>query len=1221
MNNKDYSYLDLLSRKLDPAQKIACCRTENSIVAAGAGSGKTQVLATRFAWLVMSCDVPVGEILTLTFTKKAAAEMYSRIYETLSFFAGNEQVPAKERLNAKRALEDFSDAHIQTLDSYCNMLLRQCANRYGITPDFGEGDTEDINAKALSFVYKYRFEEEIKHFVRIGDFQSFATEFLVDPVINYTTISNYKGYFTSKIPDQKKILAGYWNEKMKYVGDITATIASGINAIGDSNSSQKYINFRSFIAGNPAPECFFIKNPEEIGTEAINRHEKEMGEILNWVREVFEQKFNSSGNEFSRSLADFLKTLSVYLDEVGACLDQILNYAMAEKLLYRIQEFADLINEQKRISGNLSFADISQMALRILAEQKDIRTQEKNAYSKIMIDEFQDNNGRNRDLLFLISEKKDIYTPVEYNETDPDLIKNLLKGNLELEKLYFVGDEKQSIYKFRGADVSVFNDLSKDLNTAPIPMVNNYRSKNELLTSFNQIFGGFSLSGQNHLSIFKRNGGEAYEACFPDSAKAQQVDRITHEKINPTVITSSNVRTHVCMINPEIKNPDEDALGPEEQLAYFIAKKIREEYDKGNVKYSSFAILDKRRTNRYLFTKWLTKFEIPFVLDQQTRIFEEAPVNDLYNYLRLCVYPADTNAFASVLTSPFVNISENALEEIISMTSVDSGVHEKKFEPFVITPELEQELTANGLEEDLHKYKKAAAYYDSTCKKFLSQPLTQSITELWQAQGYYYETFLNKNVNLLAEQFDFVFEIARTCDENSQSLAWFIDQLDIIRGQEGKVFGKDEEVEIEIKEVNYPVEREDAVQIMTIHKSKGLQFKTVFIYGCTNSVTASTEKSFFSHTACGFSIRPKDGKNVFFNIYKDDLHERDIAEFNRLVYVAVTRAEENCYILGKWIKKNKNEDNTDKLGILPKILLEYYSDAWDANLDECDKIKFNPDAPFDFTSIYPCGVSVLWRTTGKGSKRTKQDIIRSAQKNYEEFQLISTDVLESNKAKPSGLETEGKPQVAEEPQLPQLQGLDELMHRYVPENSKSEAADGDSGENFSDTPDKLVTTYFDYADFGTLVHAYLCDFVKTGMKEDFSSAEFTGGVKLYKDLNEKDKNQIISYCLEICKNFASSEIGKELKSIVDKGGFVKTEWGFRMLHEGKMFTGSIDLLFQNPDGTYTLLDYKSDVNYNNEKYIGQQQCYRTAAANMLRIDESKIQCKLFYLRYGICKDL
>ena len=156
--------------------------------------------------------------------------------------------------------------------------------------------------------------------------------------------------------------------------------------------------------------------------------------------------------------------------------------------------FASDYKTKKRAAGNLSFKDILDLTLKILVEQEDIRTQEKNAYSKIMIDEFQDNNRKNRDLLFLLSEEYGTFTKIPDYKTNPDAIQKTLVNNLEKEKLFFVGDEKQSIYKFRDADVSVFNQLKEDLKTTPVQMVYNYRSSGELLSTFNLLFGGFSLT-------------------------------------------------------------------------------------------------------------------------------------------------------------------------------------------------------------------------------------------------------------------------------------------------------------------------------------------------------------------------------------------------------------------------------------------------------------------------------------------------------------------------------------------------------------------------------------------------------------------------------------------------------------------------------------------------------------------------------------------------------
>ena len=171
-------YLDLLERKLDEQQMAALSAKGNVIVAAGAGSGKTQVLATRFAYLVMSYGIKAEKILTLTFTKKAASEMYQRIYKTLEFFANNPDVPSPEKERAAEAVSDFARVHIQTLDSYNSSVLKQCASRYGIRPDFTQGDLGSGN-DAFEYVMKRRDSEVIHYLVNeknSGNLQKIAED-------------------------------------------------------------------------------------------------------------------------------------------------------------------------------------------------------------------------------------------------------------------------------------------------------------------------------------------------------------------------------------------------------------------------------------------------------------------------------------------------------------------------------------------------------------------------------------------------------------------------------------------------------------------------------------------------------------------------------------------------------------------------------------------------------------------------------------------------------------------------------------------------------------------------------------------------------------------------------------------------------------------------------------------------------------------------------------
>jgi ATP-dependent exoDNAse (exonuclease V) beta subunit len=101
----------------------------------------------------------------------------------------------------------------------------------------------------------------------------------------------------------------------------------------------------------------------------------------------------------------------------------------------------------------------------------------------------------------------------------------------------------------------------------------------------------------------------------------------------------------------------------------------------------------------------------------------------------------------------------------------------------------------------------------------------------------------------------------------------------------------------------------------------------------------------------------------------------------------------------------------------------------------------------------------------------------------------------------------------------------------------------------------------------------------------------------------------------MCEWFAQSDLGKALDECKSAARFYRAEWAFRMMLDGYIFTGSIDLIFENPDGTYTIVDYKSDTEIDAEKYRSQQECYRKAASRMLKVPEEKIECWLFFLKH------
>ena len=1224
--DNEYKYLDLLERKLDPIQRKVCCRTENTVVAAGAGSGKTQVLATRFAWLVMSKGIPASKILTITFTNKATGEMYERIYKTLKTFASKEKTPELEKKRAQEALEDFSNVHIQTFDSYCKGIVEQACNSYGIRPDFSVGDgdsTSDIQKQALPFVFENRNSLGIKAFATVGNYQNFADKVLADTIIEHTSIITPPHFFVNKLEKQKSEIIKVWNflilgesekegrtcpDSLKdafeeYKKDSTNATALNLNMALNSfysaieectgKSEAMYLSSKKVeeyaqsipISNLILPPDFNFENPDPEEIKKI--------EFVLELFKLFSIKYSSKAivKALWNSIKLIRKTsfLEEYLSSISA---YIKNYAAIKSLNELFDSFTAKINRQKRLSGNLTFKDVSELSLEILINHKEIRSQEKHSFNKIMIDEFQDNNSKNRDLLFLISEKD--FENEEFGckngiPTANDILK---------EKLFFVGDEKQSIYMFRGAEVSVFNELKNSLGDENyLQMAYNYRSDNELITGFNRIFGADSF-------IFDPTTQKPFEAKY--ETNAIKYDPEEGCELEQSELTLENSRIHLCALNSTFNKNDTDKLflDKKTQIAYFIAKKIAqmmtEPDENGNKrKYHDFAILEKSRSRSGLLI-WLNYFGVPYQLDQNTDIFTDGPVNDIYTFLRLCVYPSDNNAFASYLSSPFCNLNQKALQTVLVENTLST------------LPETEDELKQKAEtilsefnEEQKKRFVKGVLYIKQKTHQVLSQKLSKTITDLWHETGYIYSTMENQKTELYAELFDFLFELARQCDDSQKNISWFVDQLATVKNKTN--YSHDDE-EIDVGDITYPLEVNDAVQIMTIHKSKGLQFKYVFITGCIDSRSKNDTARVFFDDEYGASIKPEtESKNYFSIILKTLSFKKNLAEFRRLVYVAITRAISQVYIVGFWdpnakATRESSENETENIKLIEKTALKFYGDELkDANYSlGFESFSNLAETPFTYEGIKPVTKKEA-TSTEKPSVQTEP--WQNGAHNTRIFDELPCDTEEvpyeepvSNRKTPSGLEEEVRLQNAAE--------------------SGAGFGTGSVTEQKLDIGnDVLENQDFTAADFGTLVHDYLC-----AQAEGIEPEAYQPPIKLFKQLSEAKIAENKATCVKMCRDFAASPLGKAAYSAPEsaraQNRFIKAEWAFRMFYQDAIWTGSIDLLFENADGTYTIVDYKSDEQIHPELYAGQQNCYRTAASKLLGISEDKITCKLWYLKHN-----
>jgi ATP-dependent exoDNAse (exonuclease V) beta subunit len=1203
---KDCSWLDTLQPPLDDQQHTVCCTDKNTVVAAGAGSGKTQVLATRFAWLIMDGGFKVDEILTLTFTDKAAAEMYERIYARLSFFAGNEAVPEIPRRRAQQALHNFSDAHIQTLDSYCASIVRQAANRYGIRPDFtiGTADAERaIKNRALPFVLRYRNDAAVQAVAAAGRLQDAADKLFAGTVSSCTSLATPECFFSSYLEHQRNETAAAWNERMqgtvkgdenedlpmdeiiRRVIDVYAALPDIKKAGAYCGLLKKVLPFDTYAPSEVVdhiPRTFTI-TPEQIADGSML---KQVDEYVSWLA-LF---------RFNQRTAGYTKELVAVINgelnkktgtSLSALADYILKYRTTMRIYELLDQFLAEVNAGKRKTGSLTFSDVTELALCILRGQDDIRKQEQRAYRRIMIDEFQDNNRKNRDLLFILADAG--------------------SGALEDGKLFFVGDEKQSIYKFRGADVAVFNSLKNDLGTGSFQsMVCNYRSTAEVLSACNQLFGGYrnrqKIEGDGQSAavpsywVFPEKPLHRYEAEFTERTVAEKFDSVLRVPQEPTVLIAQNVPVHVCMFNTADIRPDgqhdDDYLTEKDQLAYFIARKIQSlvgtETDGRKIAYSDIAVLDRSRTDRGQLIRYLSREGIPYTVDQHRDLFSEAPVNDIYYFLRLCVYPSDMNAFAVFFCSPFAGLSEQSLETVLAVCAEPDNP-DFVFKPF---DETKAELIKTALPIDQYeKYTAAEALYRDFAGYSLCHRLTDTVTRLWYECGYRIEFEWNSTASLFATQYDLLFEVARRTDADGKSAAWFIDQLAAKKTAAGSFFSADADIDTE--DVDFPSETHNAVNIMTIHKSKGLEFPVVFVCGCTGKPKAdSSGGSIFYSDEDGVSINFRNGAgNYFFQKQKAEADAKNDAEFRRLFYVAVTRAEQQVYVVGSWRYTDKPLSNPS---MMEKIICHYYNDETLRSGPESGTgTIFTGGAPFDFERIVPAAKKEVF--TGRSVRKendpvAKQHVAEEAAPLYERAAVLETSDISQRRFSPSSFE---------------------------PDFASDDSAAAGTGVLYSEIDHIILFkgNNFSYSRFGTLAHAYL-----EAAANGIAPEKYIPPDVLVAGLSSAPSvHAMKQVCTEMVRRFEESTVGRLFE--VSRPNWYRSEYSFKNVLCGVIITGTIDLLFRKADGTYVIVDYKTDREMQPERYYFQLYCYRKAAAALCSVDVGLISCMLYYLRYDSSCDI
>lgn len=1117
---------------LDKNQNIASRAKKNTVIAAGAGSGKTRVLAARFVHLIVEKKILVDRILTLTFTKKAASEMYTRIYSTLRSI---------DDPRAKEAIASFHLARIDTIDAFCNSIARNACRNYGISPDFEiDNDRASLMAEelALPFFLENRTSSAIRQFMKRYSLAELPTALFADTMVRHSPVSSPLD-FTQFREIQKREIAELFPKTTEAIiramyalkalpetkGKTAAQVASCLTSIPEMPEISDARSITSFIS--------FCEKMNAIGLPGQAKDP-----TLVMLKEIL--------SEFKKRQYPLILSLA----------NAVLNDECIEETFRLLAEFQTLFHQKKREAGILTFADVSRLAVDALEGDCLLRASYKNAIDAIMIDEFQDDNELQRNMLFLIAEKPERITlsVPKPEELCPD-------------KLFFVGDEKQSIYRFRGADVSVFRKLASDLSCEnAISLSTNYRTESALISVFNTVFP-LVFADPSH---YPENSFPLHEASFSPIGASQHTDGV-ESALDVLLVNECN-----------FDDNDGDFYDAGETEASEVAVRIAELVKTKTpirgieglspCKYDDIAILFRSGTKQRFFEKHLREHGIPYQTESLRGLFSDAPINDMYALLRLAVYPADKTAYAIVLRSPFVTLGDRGFTLAMMQTEAE-GVGTSICEPFSIEtdPLLEK--------ADLERFRQGRTLYLDVQGKADRMPAADLISHLWYTLGYRYAVLSDPKLHRYAELYDYFFELARLADKKGETLATFLDRI-------AKVMQTGEKIE----GLDIPVERSGGVHLMTVHKSKGLEFPVVFLVDCGNP--GNTDKNiapvFYSEKS-GISVNTGEAEdaenaksNYFYEKNKEEEKSKTQAEIRRLLYVAMTRAETRLFISGAFKAKAEPTDTGRDEDALRAIINEWL-DTKDESAQKKGK-QVSKQSFFDYLlpalSLGPISGlrihEILPHHRKTGSKIAQTELFPELDDPLEAFHETAP--------------------LADYPSPPRIKfsatGLHEL-HLEENEEIQVNTERSESSSPEMDALEKLLkNTGISSVDFGTFTHKTI-------------EGRFTGFPSYMPEELRADAEKMAD-------RFLSSKLGK----MAQNATWRENEFGFitRYIYNGTnlIITGQIDLVFEYKGITY-IVDYKTDKIENPNIHAEQLAVYRKAVQDLYK---KETETWLYYLRSG-----
>lgn len=881
---------------------------QNILVSASAGSGKTFVMAERILDQ-LARGVEIRQLFISTFTVKAATELKERLEKKIS-----QQIQETQDLELKkhlgRQLADLPNAAIGTMDSFTQKFLAKHGYLIDLAPNFRILQNESEQLILKNEVFRQVFESHYQ-----GKEQEQFSQL----------VKNFAGKSKDARGLRKQVYAVYeflqstsnpqsWLEESFLKGFEKAdfTVAKEKLAEAIKENLWDIENFFRYHLDNEAKEfgkAAYLESVQqvldEIGSLTHESTFEQYQEALEGVVNISKAKGGKALTNLSKK-AELQALKEAYNQERKAKFERLIalndqitlikfqedylqeSWDLAKTFQVFMSDFVEAYRQRKREENAFEFADISHYTIEILENFPQVRQEYQKRFHEVMVDEYQDTNHIQERMLELLS-----------------------NGH----NRFMVGDIKQSIYRFRQADPQIFNEKFHTFNQDNkkgqlILLKENFRSSSEVLDATNDVF--------KHLMD-------------------EEVGEISYDGMHQLIFGNTDLQA-----NPENKaevllyDKDDDGDSDEEELATnkltgemrMVIKEILHLHNDKGVPFKDIALLTAARSRNNQVLLALSEYGIPVKTDDAEKSYlQSLEVQVMLDTLRVIHNPLQDFALVALMKSPMFSFDEDELARLALQKSEDKS-QENFYEKLVNA----QENT--GLHKDLIKSElhKKLEFFMETVHSWRLYSKTHSLYDLiWKiySDRFYYD-YVGALPNGQSRQAN-LYALALRADQfeksNFKGLSRFITMIDQVL-----------EAQHDLASVAVAPPK-DAVELMSIHKSKGLEFPYVFILNIDqqfNKQDSMSEVILSRKNGLGLKYVARVATNakeeyvpstiklsipsLTYSQNEEELQLASYSELMRLLYVAMTRAEKKLYLVGKGSREKleSKEYPTNGQGLLTR---------------------------------------------------------------------------------------------------------------------------------------------------------------------------------------------------------------------------------------------------------------------------------------------------------------